>query len=198
LRFAPYILLAGALARPAAADDGARRADDQWIVRSEGRLALDGGLVMGPSMTLQTGMATGVGAGLTYGRRAAFGVRASWATATESSLVWIVEHDDYRLRAVGVLQQPAGRGAFGLRLGVGATIVHEDRTRIQATRAQLTGAALGSSATAALPAADLDAVVSVHVAGPWLFTLSGGPSALISDGAVRAGWIAQLGAGWQP
>src|SRR6266481_6013277 len=107
LRFVAGILLAIALPGAAVADEGARLADDQWTVRSEGRLALDGGLVMGPSMTLQTGMATGVGAGLTYGRRLAVGVRASWATATESSLVWMVTHDDYRLRATAVVQHPA-------------------------------------------------------------------------------------------
>jgi hypothetical protein len=153
---------------------------------------------MGPSLALQTGMATGVGAGVTYGRRLALGVRASWATATESSLVWTVRHDDYRLRAVAVARQPAGRGAFALRLGLGATIVHEDRTRNQGMRAGLTGAELETSALAALPAADLEVVVSVHVAGPWLLALSGGPSTLVSDGVFHVGWIAQLGVAWQP
>jgi len=70
--------------------------------------------------------------------------------------------------------------------------------RIQGLRAGLMGADLATSATTPLPAADLEAVVSVHVAGPWLLSLSGGPSALLSDGAVLGGWIAQLGAGWQP
>jgi len=141
---------------------------------------------------------TGVGAGVTYGRRLLVGARASWATATESSLVWTVTHDDYRLRAIAALQQPVGRGAFALRLGLGTTVVHEDRTRNQGARAHLTGADLSTSTTAALPAADLEAVVAVHVAGPWLFLVSGGPSALVSDGALVWGWTAQLGAGWQP
>src|SRR5260221_828466 len=118
-RSAASILLWLALGGTAAAD-GPRLADDQWPVRSTGRLALDAGLVMAPSMTLQTGMSTGLAAGVTYGRRhVALGVRASWSTATESSLVWTVTHDDYRLRAVAVLQQPAGRGTFALRLGLG-------------------------------------------------------------------------------
>jgi hypothetical protein len=187
------------LAPPATADEAPTRlVDDQWPVRSAGRLALDGGLIMGPPPGLQTGLSTGFGAGLTYGRRLALGVRASWSTATESSLVWTVTHDDYRLRAVAVAQQPVGRGTFGLRLGLGTTVVHEDRTRNQGAAAGLTGGALATSALAALPAGDLEAVVSVHVAGPWLLTLSGGPSAFVSDGAFHAAWIAALGAGWQP
>jgi len=99
---------------------------------------------------------------------------------------------------VAVAQQPVGRGTFGLRLGLGTTVVHEDRTRNQGAAAGLTGGALATSALAALPAGDLEAVVSVHVAGPWLLTLSGGPSAFVSEGAFHAAWIAALGAGWQP
>jgi hypothetical protein len=190
-------LLALLLAREAAAEP--RTASDEWPVRSTGALALDGGLVMGPSLALGTGMATGVGAGLTYGRRFAVGVRASWATATESSLVWFVTHDDYRLRAVGAVQGAAGRGTFALRLGLGTTVVHESRVRAQGDRAGLPEGIGTTSALAALPAADLDVVVSVHVVGPWLLALAAGPSALVStDGAVHAGWLAELGVGWQP
>jgi len=28
--------------------------------------------------------------------------------------------------------------------------------------------------------------------------VSGGPTALVADGAVKGGWTAQLGVGWQP
>jgi len=28
--------------------------------------------------------------------------------------------------------------------------------------------------------------------------LSGGPAAIVADGAVRWGWTVQIGAGWQP
>lgn len=185
------------LARGAAAEP--RAASDEWPVRSTGKLALDGGLVMGPSLTLGTGLATGLGAGLTYGGRFAVGARASWATATESSLAWAVTHDDYRLRAIAAVRAVAGRGAFALRLGVGATFVRESRTRVAGMRAGLPAAELSSSALALLPAADLDAVVSVHVAGPWLLALAVGPSMLVtSDGALHGGWTAQLGVGWQP
>ena len=198
MRIGASILLALAVSGAAVAAEPARLADDQWVVRSAGRLALDAGLVMGPPLTLPSGLSAGFGAGLTYGRRLALGVRASWSTATESSLVWTVTHDDYRLRAVAIAQQPLGRGVIGLRLGVGTTVVHEDRTRIQGARAGLTGADLASSSLAALPAGELEAVVSVHVAGPWLMTLSGGPAMVVSDGAFHTGWLAGLGAGWQP
>jgi hypothetical protein len=178
------------LSRPAAAEEATRLADNQWPFRQGGRLALDGGLVMAAPMTLPTGMATGVGGGLTFGRRVAIGARASWASATESSLEWTVRHDDYRLRGVVALQGAAGRGVFALRLGLGATVVHEARTRNQAT--------LSAAATALLPGGEVEAALSVHVLGPWLLALSGGPAALVEDGALHGGWIAQLGVGWQP
>jgi len=198
VRFAAPVVLCLAFPGVARAAEPARLADDQWTVTSKGRLAVDAGLVMGPPLTLQTGLATGVGGGLTVGRRLAWGVRASWSTATESSLVWTVTQQAFRLRAVAAVQQAAGRGALGLRLGVGPTFVYEDRVRNQGRRAGLTGSDLESSALAARPAAELEAVVSVHVAGRWLMTLSGGPSAILSDGALLRGWTAELGAGWQP
>jgi hypothetical protein len=196
-RGAGSVLLVVLLARAAAAEPGV--ATDEWPVPSTGKLALDGGLAVGPSLTLGTGMATGLSAGLAYGQRFAFGVRASWATATESSLVWAVTHDDYRLRATAAVRAAAGRGAFALRLGVGGTLVHEARTRVHGARAGLPEAELSSSAFALLPAADLDAVVSVHVLGPWMLVLAAGPSALFTaDGALHGGWTAQMGVGWQP
>lgn len=198
VRFAAGLIFTLACSSTALAQEAQRLHDDEWPVRSTGRLTLDGGLVMGRSLTLDTGMATGVGAGLTYGRRFAVGARASWASATESSTVWTVTHDDYTLRGVAAVQQPAGRGLFALRLGAGASLVHESRTRNQGQRAQLTGSDLMNTATALLPGGELEAVVAVHVAGPWLLALSGGPSAIIDDGALRAGWTAQLGVGWQP
>ncbi|HVU53030.1 MAG TPA: hypothetical protein VHL80_20245 [Polyangia bacterium] len=197
VRFVAGLLIPLTCASAALAEEAPRLRDDEWPIRSTGRLALDGGLVMGRALTLDTGMATGVGAGLTYGRRFAVGARAAWASASETSLVWSVTHDDYRLRGVAVVQQPVGRGVFGLRLGAGASIVHESRTRNQGQRAGLTGSALMGSTTALLPGGELEAVVSVHVAGPWLLAVSGGPAA-VDDGGLRAGWTAQFGVGWQP
>ena len=185
----------GARAR---ADDARRPVDDDWPVQSTGPLAVDAGLVLALPATWQTGLSSGIGAGVTRGRRLAWGVRGSWSAATESSLVWTVSHDDFRLRAVGVFQQPAGRGVFALRLGLGPTFVYEHRTRNQGARAGLTGSDLESSALAAFPGADLEGVVTLHVVGRWSLTLSGGPTAIVADGALHGGWTAQLGAGWQP
>ena len=54
------------------------------------------------------------------------------------------------------------------------------------------------SALAMLPAADLDGVVMLHVAGPWLLVIAGGPTVDRHDGALHAGWNAELGVAWQP
>jgi hypothetical protein len=188
------LLVAGGRARA----EGSRLPDDSWPVRSTGPLAIDGGLVVGAPAALPTGLSTGVGAGVLYGRTLAFGARASWTGATESSTVWTVSHTDLRLRATGALQHAVGRGTLGLRLGLGATVVHESRDRNQGMRAMLTGSDLMTTAWAALPAADLEAVVTVHIAGPWLLAVAGGPSLAISDGGAHAGWTAGLGVGWQP
>jgi hypothetical protein len=192
--FASSSVLSAAAARA----EGPQLADELWPVRSTGRLSADAGVVLGLPATWQTGMTTGVGGGVAFGHTFAFGVRASWSTATESSLAWMVTHEDFRLRATAAVQRAAGRGTFALRLGVGPTFVYEDRVRNQGARAQLTGSALETSSLATMPTADLEAVVALHVAGPWLLIVSGGPSLLVSDGVAHGGWTTQLGAGWQP
>ena len=199
LHHLPAVVAALALTASAArADDGRRPIDEEWPVSSTGTLAVDGGLVLALPARLQTGLSSGIGAGVTRGRRFAWGVRGSWSSATESSLVWTVSHDDFRLRAVAALQQPAGRGVFALRLGLGPTFVYEHRTRAQGARAGLTGPDLETSALAVFPAVDLEGVVTLHLLGRWSLIISGGPTALIADGVLRGGWTAQLGAGWQP
>src|SRR5581483_11406594 len=119
------------------------------------------------------------------------------STATESSTAWAVTHDELRLRAAADFQHEAGRGAFGIRLGVGPIIVHETRNRNQAARAGLTGSDAQTTALSLLPSVDLDAVVGLHIAGPWLLMLSGGPSASWVGGDFKAGWSALVGTGWQ-
>lgn len=171
---------------------------DVWAVRSTGRLAVDAGLILGRPAAWETGMTSGVGAGLSVGRRLTWGLRASWSTATESSEVWTVTRQDVRLRAAAGVQHAAGRGAFALRLEVGPTLVHEGRTRNQGMRAGLTGSDLETATWAALPAADLQAVVTLHVAGPWLLIVGGGPSLTYASGAMHGGWMVQIGTGWQP
>jgi len=186
------------LPRTSRADDAALLTDDTWRYRSAGDLVVDGGLVLGFPAALPTGLAKGVGAGVMTGRQLAWGARASWVTATESSLPWTVTHSDLRLRVAGALQTAAGRGTLGLRLGLGGTLVHESRVRNQGMRAGLTGSDLESSAFSMLPAADLDAVVALHVAGPWLLMMSGGPTVDVFESKLHAGWSAQLGVAWQP
>ena len=197
MRFLAALLLLMTMGGGARAE-GPAAPEDVWTVRSTGRLAVDAGLVLGRPAAWETGMTTGVGAGITVGRRLQWGLRASWSTATESSQVWTVTRQDVRLRAAAAVQQPAGRGAFALRLELGPTLVHEGRVRNQGMRAGLTGSDLETATWAALPAADLQAVVTVHVAGPWLLVISGGPSLTYASGAAHGGWMAQIGTGWQP
>ncbi|HET7502792.1 MAG TPA: hypothetical protein VFK02_17340 [Kofleriaceae bacterium] len=193
--------LAASVVAPAVAHaDDAQASDDTWRYRSTGHLAVDGGLVVGFPAALPTGLAMGAGAGvsLTAASWLAWGARASWATATESSLPWTVTQSDLRLRVTGAVQKAAGRGTLALRLGLGGTLVHESRVRNQGMRAGLTGPELATSSFALLPAADLDAVVGLHVAGPWLLVLSGGPSVDVLERTLHGGWNAQLGVAWQP
>jgi hypothetical protein len=191
------LLVAAPISRQARADVSATADAGAWRVTSGGHLTLDAGLVANHPAALDTGLSTGLGVGATLGRALVLGVRASWSTATESSTAWLVTHDDLRLRLGGGVQRDVGRGRFALRLGVGPTFVHEARTRNQGARAGLTGSALETTAGSMLPAVDLEGVVAVHVAGPWLLIMSGGASVTSVDGNARAGFIAQLGTGWQ-
>ena len=182
----------------ASADDHVQVDDETFAVDSKGGLGVDAGLLVASPAALPSGMSTGIVAGVTRscGCRFAYGVRASWSTITESSLVWTVDQTDLRLRAVGSIRYDAGRGSVALRLGLGPTFVHEVRTRnfaMEEGRTDLTTRAWG-----AVPAADLDAMFSVHVAGPWLAVASGGPSLDHFGGAFVLGWSASLGVAWQP
>jgi hypothetical protein len=123
-------------------------------------------------------------------------MRASYSTTTQNSETWIVTHPDIRLRATGSLRHVVGRGTLALRLGVGPTFVRELRERNQAMREGRTD--LNTRAWGTVPAADLEAVFAVHVAGPWLATASGGPSLDYFGGGVNVGWLATLGVAWQP
>lgn len=178
--------------------EGALLDDRTFDVRSSGRILLDGGFVAALPTALPTGLSTGVGFGITHGRKLAWGVRASWSRATEWDTAWTVTQSDLRLRATGSIQAAAGRGTFALRLGLGGTLVDETRLRSQGARAGLSGSALETSALALLPAADLHGVVALHVAGPWLIVVSGGPTAALLEGAPRWGWSAEIGLAWQP
>ncbi len=197
-RVAVVLACCAGLCRTGRADDGALLTDDTWRYRSTGDVAVDGGLVVGFPAALPTGLSTGAGVGVTKGSWLAWGFRAAWVTATESSLPWTVTQSDLRLRVTGALQHAAGRGTFAIRLGAGGTLVHETRVRNQGMRAGLTGSDLRTSAYEMLPATDLDAVIALHIAGPWLLMMSGGPSIDVLDSKLHAGWSSQLGVAWQP
>jgi len=173
----------------------ARADDDLWQVRSSGNLRADGGFVTGFPSALPTGLSTGLGAGVTRGM---FGARATWGTATESSSSWTVTQQDFRLLATAALTHDAGRGTLGVRAGLGGTFVREHRVRQQGQRAGLMGSDLESTAWAALPTADLEAVIVLRVRGPWAFAMSGGPTLERRDGGFWGGWTAELGVAWQP
>jgi hypothetical protein len=160
-------------------------------------LSIDAGLLLALPTALGPGLSTGIGLGLTRGRTLAWEMRASWSTATESSISWTTTQWDLRLRVGGALQATLGRARVGLRIGIGPTIIHETRTRNQGMTANLTGDALGSSSFATLPAGDLEAFLALHVFGAWLFTVSGGPSAALQSGDFRLGWLSMIGVGWQ-
>jgi hypothetical protein len=174
--------------RPVAAQ--VPQVSDTWDVRSSGALMLDAGLLASPAASLGPSLSTGAALGVTRGQRIAWQVRASWSTATESSLAWTVTQSELRLRAGGVVQHALGRARVGLRLGLGPSVVHETRARNQSS--------LETSALVAIPAGDLEAVLALHVWSRWLLVMSGGPDASWSGGSLHAGWLGQLGVGWQP
>ena len=151
---------------------------------------LDAGLFTSPATALGPSLSTGAAAGVSRGHRFAWQLRASWSTATESSIAWTATHSEVRLRAGGLIQHRLGRAQVGLRLGAGPTFVHETRTRNQSS--------LQTSALSTIAGADLEAVVAVHIWNRWLLVMSGGPDASWSEGTAHAGWLAQMGVGWQP
>jgi hypothetical protein len=197
VRFALVALIAFA---PAARADDRLLSDDSFAVKSTGTLRVDGALLVAMPSALPSGMMTGLSAGITRecGCHLAYGARASWAYVSESSTFWNVTQQDLRLRATGSLRHTFGRGSLALQLGLGTNIVYEHRTAAQAMTANLSGGSFESRAVAALPAADLEAVVALHVAGPWLMIVSGGPAVDVLSGNLRGGWTAELGVGWQP
>ena len=159
---------------------------------------VDGGLALALPAALPTGLSSGVvaGAGRDHGLFA-WGVRASWTRAIEDTASWRVRHADLSLLGTGALQAVAGRGTFALRLGAGATLVHETRRRHQGDRAGLTGDELQTTAWRLLPAAALEGAVALRLAGPWVLVVSGGPSIHLLDGGVHGGWAAGLEIAWR-
>jgi hypothetical protein len=164
---------------------------------------LDAGLVLAYPAALVTGMSAGVGATFmrtaTRGGWLAWGAHASWSTATEysSAPTYSVTNQEVRLRLCGQLQHAVGRGLFGLRVGLGGTLVYEDRTLVQGARAGLPSSQQEISSWAMLPAADFEGIVVLRVWNSWGMSVSGGPTINGLHGGVRAGWTSGLGVIWQ-
>lgn len=191
-------LVVVALSARLAAAEGPPIPSDSFDWRAGESPTIDGGLVVGFPTALPTGMSKGIGAGITFGDcPLRWGARAAWVTASESTLAWQVTHSDLRLRLTGSAQHDAGRGSLGVRFGAGGTLVHESRLRNQGDRAGLMGDALETSAFVLVPAADLEAVVGLHVIRSWMIVISGGPSLAIVDGGPHWSWTAQLGVAWR-
>lgn len=169
---------------------------ETFAVTEGGDYQLDAGLVAGLPAALPSGITTGAGVGLTRrcGCLFSYGARLSWSTVEESDQTWIVDHSDYRLRVTGAIRHDAGRGSIALRLGAGATLVHEVRERQQSSRI---GDPMDERAVRLLPALDVEAVLALRIAGPWSAIVAGGPS-FDYDRALRGGWIGELSIGWTP
>jgi hypothetical protein len=193
-----FVLLASGVAH---AEGPRLLGDDTFDVPSHGSLVLDAAMLVASPSALPAGISTGVAAGITRecGCTLAYGARISWSTESGSSQQWIVTDQELRLRATAALRHRAGRGTLALRLAAGATVIYEDRLHQQGMRAGLTGDALENRAFAALPAGEVEAVIALHVAGPWLAIVSAGPQLVIdSGGTPHGGFSAQLGVAWQP
>jgi hypothetical protein len=163
---------------------------------------LDAGLVLAFPAALVTGMSAGVGATFMRAARGgwlAWGARASWSTATEYSPAptYAVTDEEIRLRLCGQVQHAVGRGLFGLRVGLGGTLVYEDRTLVQGARAGLPASQQEITSWAMLPAADFEGIVVLRVWNSWGMSVSGGPTLHGLHGGVRTGWTSGLGVTWQ-
>jgi len=167
------------------------------------RNTLDAGLVLAYPASLETGMSAGVGASFmrtaTRGGWLAWGARASWSTATEFSPAptYSVTDEEIRLRLCGQLQHAVGRGLFGVRVGLGGTLVYEDRTLVQGARAGLPPSQQEITSWAMLPAADFEGIVVLRVWNSWGMSVSGGPTLHGLHGGVRTGWTSGLGVTWR-
>lgn len=189
---AAHVVLALAAAPTAAQSP----ADDAWPY-DRGQLTADIAVASGLPSALPTGLARGLAAGVQRGRCWAVGARLAWLASNESTAVWQIDHDEVRLRVFGAAQRDLGRATVALRLGAGGTLIAESRLRQQGMRAGLTGDELETSQLALLPVANLDGVIGLHIRGPWLLQLSGGPGVVVLDSAPRTIWSAEIGVAWQ-
>lgn len=195
--------IAGWLAAPssAKADSPSAAEDSDPSVELPHRLAGSQlNLAMSNSLpaSLGTGLSTGLAARWLQPGRWTWGGEFSGSTATEYGASWEVHHLDVRVRALAGVQGSLGRGRVAALLGIGATAIRENRLRNQGERLGLSGEALEQTTWGALGSADLLAVVSLPVVGPWAAVVAAGPALHIGQSGAAAGWTAQLGVGWLP
>jgi len=81
--------------------DSSLFSDETWRYSSTGSLAIDGGIDIGFSAALPTGLARGVGAGVTWGRVLAVG-----ASKQELAVTYYVERDRYDPYEIVVVGDP--------------------------------------------------------------------------------------------
>lgn len=180
---------------PSAADDPDQTVElPHRLAGSQLNLAMNNSL----PASLGTGLSTGLAARWLQPGRWTWGGELSGSTATEYGASWEVNHLDVRARAVVGLQGSIGRGRVAVLLGLGPTAIRENRLRNQGERLGLSGEALEQTTWGALGSADLLAVVSLPVVGPWAAVVAAGPALHISQSGTAAGWTAQLGVGWLP
>jgi hypothetical protein len=178
-------------------------ADDTIVLtpRSDaGPYRFDAGAYAGMPAGLPAGIEPGIGLGAMRecGCAFAYGARLAIAGITESSEEYTTSDLDFRARLTVALRHVVGRGELALRLGGGANIVYEDRVRNGGDRAGLTGDALQTRTVAALPAIDLEGVISLHVIGAWMVIASAGPTGEILNSNIHGGFVGGLAIGWQP
>ena len=192
-RVTPPLLLAAAVLLGAVA----ARAEPPEVADDDGPTLGAAFLLAHPS-AMETGLSAGLALSVATDGTFGVGAGASWSTATEYTRTWHVTQQELRLRAHGLLQRAIGRGRLALRLGLGGTEVYESRLRDQAARLGLTGDELETTAWVFLPAAELEAVVSLLVFDRFGVAVSAGPSAVLLGGELSPGFVSSLGVTWTP
>lgn len=161
------------------------------------------GLAAGQSAMLQTTLGQGLTLSCTPLQvtalgplRLAVGGEALWLRATEHSASWEVTQDDLRVRLVLDGMVARGRGAWLLRIGVGATAVVESRLRHQSER--LLEGGIHDSGVALLPGAEAQFGVALRIVGHVGVRLRVGPALHLANGAPQLGVLGTLEGAWLP
>lgn len=164
-------------------------------------LTLEAGVVSALPALMEVGQMLGGMAALTVGYGPfLYGVRASVAAAEEYSQSWRVSHTEVRLRALGGVRAAVGRGTWILRLGLGLTVVHEERERHDVEEVGVSNVVASDSASAAVPAVDLEGGLVLHLAGDWGLALFAGPTLHFGPdtGGARWGYTGSVALVWTP